>query len=171
VEVGNSLSLVLLISTIMFRAMCAWPSILHVGSAILFISATVFFRKVRAAFRERDETEAELTSGRLPGRISRASGWFGAFANQEYRRSRRAFWAKNEVHRDKVYHLIWLLACYWGSSDFLAFFQIGFVLVAGAYFTAPGGDHHRHHGVVQPPILGCCSGRYATWGRLLHGHG
>ena len=134
VEVGNSLSLVLLISTIMFRADVRMALISMLVVPILFISATVFFRKVRAAFREVDETEAELTSvlqENLTGiRVVRA------FANQEYEIKR--FLAKNEVHRDKVYHLIWLLACYWGSSDFLAFFQIGLSLVAGAYFTARG---------------------------------
>ena len=38
-----------------------------------------------------------------------------AFANQDYEIKR--FSGKNEVYRDKVYHLIWLLACYWSSSD------------------------------------------------------
>lgn len=134
VEVGNALSLVLFIAIIMLRADKRMALISMAVVPILFISAVVFFRKVKSAFREADETEAELTSvlqENLTGiRVVRA------FHNQEYEIKR--FAAKNEVHRDKVYHVIWLLACYWASSDLMSFFQIGLVLVAGAYFTARG---------------------------------
>ena len=134
VEVGNALSLVILIGTIMLLADRRMALIAMAAVPVLFTSAAVFFRKVREAFREADETEAELTSvlqENLTGiRVVRA------FHNQDYEIKR--FTAKNEVHRDKVYRLIWLLACYWSSSDFIAFLQIGVVLVAGAYFTARG---------------------------------
>lgn len=134
VEVGNGLSLLLLIATIMFRADRRMALISMAMVPILFTFAVVFFRKVKEAFRETDETEAQLTSvlqENLTGiRVVRA------FHNQDYEIKR--FTAKNEVHRDKVYHLIWLLACYWSSSDLLAFSQIGLTLVAGAYFTSRG---------------------------------
>jgi len=134
VEVGNGLSLLLLIATIMFRADRRMALISMAMVPILFTFAVVFFRKVKEAFRETDETEAQLTSvlqENLTGiRVVRA------FHNQDYEIKR--FTAKNEVHRDKVYRLIWLLACYWSSSDLLAFSQIGLTLVAGAYFTSRG---------------------------------
>lgn len=134
VEVGNALSLVLLIGTIMLRADWRMALISMAVVPILFTFAVVFFRKVKEAFRKADETEAEMTSvlqENLSGiRVVRA------FHNQDYEIQR--FTAKNAVHRDKVYHLIWLLACYWSSSDLIAFFQIGLTLVAGAYFTSRG---------------------------------
>lgn len=134
VEVGSCLSLVLLITVIMVRADLRMALISMVVVPILFTFALVFFRKVKKAFKEADETEAQLTSvlqENLTGiRVVRA------FHNQEYEIKR--FTAKNEVHRDNVYHLIWLLAVYWSSSDFIAFFQMGVVLVAGAFFASRG---------------------------------
>jgi len=134
VEVGSCLSLVLLITVIMVRADLRMALISMAVVPILFTFALVFFRKVKKAFKEADETEAQLTSvlqENLTGiRVVRA------FHNQEYEIKR--FKAKNEVHRDNVYHLIWLLAVYWSSSDFIAFFQMGVVLVAGAFFASRG---------------------------------
>ncbi len=134
VEVGSCLSLVLLITLIMVRADLRMALISMAVVPILFTFALVFFRKVKKAFKEADETEAQLTSvlqENLTGiRVVRA------FHNQEYEIKR--FTAKNEVHRDNVYHLIWLLAVYWSSSDFIAFFQMGVVLVAGAFFASRG---------------------------------
>lgn len=134
VEVGNSLFMLFFITTIMLRLDLRMTLISMTVVPIIFTFAVVFFRKVKSAFKEADETEAELTTvlqENLTGiRVVRA------FANQEYEIER--FSVKNEVHRDKVYRLIWLLACYWSSSDFLAFFQIGLVMVAGAYYTAQG---------------------------------
>lgn len=134
VEVGNSLFMLFFITTIMLRLDLRMTLISMTVVPIIFTFAVVFFRKVKSAFKEADETEAELTTvlqENLTGiRVVRA------FANQEYEIER--FSVKNEVHRDKVYRLIWLLACYWSSSDFLAFFQIGLVMLAGAYYTAQG---------------------------------
>ena len=134
VEVGSCLSLVLLITVIMVRADLRMALISMAVVPILFTFALVFFRKVKKAFKEADETEAQLTSvlqENLTGiRVVRA------FHNQEYEIKR--FTAKNEVHQDNVYHLIWLLAVYWSSSDFIAFFQMGVVLVAGAFFASRG---------------------------------
>src|SRR5690606_19030657 len=62
VEVGNALSLVILIGTIMLLADRRMALIAMAAVPVLFTSAAVFFRKVREAFREADETEAELTS-------------------------------------------------------------------------------------------------------------
>ena len=134
VEMGNSLFMVFFIIGIMLSADLRMTMISMIAVPIIFTFAIVFFLKVKKAFREADEAEAELTTvlqENLTGiRVVRA------FANQSYEIDR--FDEKNRVNRDKLYHLIWLLACYWSASDFLAFLQIGLVLVSGAYFTAQG---------------------------------
>ena len=134
VEMGNSLFMVFFIIGIMLSADLRMTMISMIAVPIIFTFAIVFFVKVKKAFKEADEAEAELTTvlqENLTGiRVVRA------FANQSYEIDR--FDEKNQVNRDKLYHLIWLLACYWSASDFLAFLQIGLVLVSGAYFTARG---------------------------------
>ncbi len=134
VEMGHSLFMVIFITWVMLRADLRMTIISLMSLPIIFTFAVVFFLKVKKAFQETDEAEAELTTvlqENLTGiRVVRA------FANQKYEVER--FDAKNTVYRDKVYHLIWLLACYWSASDLMAFLQIGIVLVAGAYYTAVG---------------------------------
>lgn len=134
VEMGNALFMVFLIISIMLSADLRMTLLSMIAIPIIFTFAIVFFIKVKRAFREADEAEAELTTvlqENLTGiRVVRA------FANQEYEITR--FDDKNQVNRDKLYRLIWLLACYWSASDFLAFLQIGLVLVSGAYFAARG---------------------------------
>ncbi len=134
VEVGNALFMVFFITTIMLRTDVRMALISMIAIPIIFTFAMVFFLKVKKAFKEADEAEAELTTvlqENLMGiRVVRA------FANQDYEIER--FDKKNQVNRDKVYRLIWLLACYWSASDFMAFLQIGLVLISGAYFTANG---------------------------------
>lgn len=134
VEMGHSLFMVIFITGVMLSADSRMTAISLAVLPIIFAFAVIFFIKVKKAFREADEAEAELTTvlqENLTGiRVVRA------FANQEYEIGR--FDGKNMAYRDKVYHLIWLLACYWSASDLLAFLQIGVVLVAGAYYTAVG---------------------------------
>ena len=134
VEVGNALCLVFLVATIMLRTDVRMALISMIAVPFIFVFAIVFFKKVKKTFKEADEAEAELTTvlqENLTGiRVVRA------FANQDFEIER--FDSKNQVNRDKLYRLIWLLACYWSASDLLAFLQIGIVLVAGAYFTAQG---------------------------------
>ena len=134
VEMGNALFLVLLIASIMLQADRRMTMLSMIAIPIIFAFAILFFIKVKKAFKEADEAEAELTTvlqENLTGiRVVRA------FANQDYEIGR--FDTKNQVNRDKLYHLIWLLACYWAGSDLLAFFQIGLVLVSGTYFAAQG---------------------------------
>ncbi|HHU61956.1 MAG: ABC transporter ATP-binding protein [Bacillota bacterium] len=134
VEMGNVLFMLLFSITIMLRANVRMTLISMTVIPIIFFSAIIFFRLVKKTFTATEEAEAELTTviqENLTGiRVVRA------FANQEYEIER--FAEKNEVFRDKLYRLIWLLACYWSSSDFVAFLQIGIVMVVGAYYTAQG---------------------------------
>lgn len=134
VEMGNALFMLFFSITIMLRANVRMTFIAMTAIPVIFAFAIIFFRQVKKTFTETDEAEAELTTviqENLTGiRVVRA------FANQEYEITR--FSTKNELYRDKLYRLIWLLACYWASSDFIAFFQIGLVMVVGAYYTAHG---------------------------------
>ena len=101
---------------------------------VIFVFAFVFFRKVKQAFQESDEAEGKLSAvlqENLTGvRVVRA------FARQQYEISK--FDTKNKKYRDLTYRLIWLLALYWSSSDFICLIQIGMVLVFGTYWAASG---------------------------------
>lgn len=134
VEMGSSLFMVVLIISIMLRADRRMTMLSVITLPIIFAFAILFFLKVKKAFKEADEAEAALTTvlqENLTGiRVVRA------FANQDYEIDR--FDEKNQVNRDKLYHLIWLLACYWGGSDLMAFFQIALVVISGTYFAAQG---------------------------------
>jgi ATP-binding cassette subfamily B protein len=134
VEVGNALFMVTFSAYVMLSLDKRMTLISLAVVPVIFTFAVVFFRKVRTAFQTADEAEAEMTTvlqENLTGvRVVRA------FANQAFEIEK--FEEKNSAHRHKVFHLIWLLACYWGSSDFLALAQIAIVAAAGAYFTAQG---------------------------------
>ena len=82
VEVGSSLSMVIFITTIMFRSDLRMTLLSMMAIPVIFVFAVVFFLKVKKAFREADEAEAELTTvlqENLSGiRVVRA------FANQSY---------------------------------------------------------------------------------------
>lgn len=134
VEVGNALFLLTSVSLIML-SLDGRMTLISLGAVpFIFTFAFVFFRKVKTSFKQAEEAEAALTTvlqENLTGmRVVRA------FANQDYEIEK--FSAKNEIHRQKSYRLIWLLACYWSASDFLVFFQIGLVIALGAYYTALG---------------------------------
>lgn len=134
VEVGHALFMVGLAAYVMFALDRRMTLISLAVVPFIFAFAVIFFHRVRTAFQTADEAEAEMTTvlqENLTGvRVVRA------FANQAFEIEK--FEAKNSAHREKVYHLIWLLACYWGASDFLALTQIAAVTAAGAYFTAQG---------------------------------
>lgn len=134
VEVGNALFMLTFVTYIMLSLDVRMTLISMSVVPIIFSFAVIFFRKVKKSFKEADEAEAEMTTvlqENLTGvRVVRA------FNNQDYEMEK--FEQKNKAHRDKTYHLIWLLACYWGSSDFLALLQIAVVVVLGSYYTAQG---------------------------------
>lgn len=134
VEVGHAVFMVSFATYVMLSLDTRMTLISLAAVPFIFTFAVVFFRKVQAAFQASDEAEAQMTTvlqENLTGvRVVRA------FANQAYEIDK--FEAKNSAHRHKTNHVIWLLACYWGTSDFLALGQIAVVTAAGAYFTAQG---------------------------------
>lgn len=134
VEVGNAVFMITLATYIMVSLDLRMTLISLTVVPFIFAFAVVFFWKVKKAFQETDEAEAEMTTvlqENLTGvRVVRA------FANQAYEIDK--FEEKNSTYRKQVYHLVWLLACYWGASDFLALGQIAAVVAFGTYFTAQG---------------------------------
>ena len=134
VEVGNAVFMITLATYIMVSLDLRMTLISLTVVPFIFAFAVVFFWKVKKAFQETDEAEAEMTTvlqENLTGvRVVRA------FANQAYEIDK--FEEKNSTYRKQVYHLVWLLACYWGASDFLALSQIAAVVAFGTYFTAQG---------------------------------
>ncbi len=96
---------------------------------VIFVFATVFFRRVKALFKQVDEAEGAMTSvlqENLTGiRVVRA------FARQEFECSK--FDGKNRHHRDLHFRLFRLLGDYWALSDVLCMGQLGLVLIVGGH--------------------------------------
>lgn len=134
VTVGHALFMVIFVSYTMISLDLHMTLISLMVVPFIFAFAVIFFRKVKTAFQEADEAEAEMTTVLQENLTGIRVVW--AFANKEYEIEK--FEQLNFNYRRKVYHLIWLLACYWSSSDFLALAQIAAVIVAGVFFTAQG---------------------------------
>jgi len=96
--------------------------------------SSLFFVRVRRAFKRADEAEAKLTANvqeNLSGiRVVRA------FARQEYECER--FATRNQTYRDLDRRVYDLAAVFWATSDFLCFAQVGIVMVVGLYRMAQG---------------------------------
>lgn len=121
-------------AAIMFSiyAPLAWISI--VSLPIIFTFAYVFFVKMQKAFKDSDESEAEMTTTiqeNLTGvRVVKAF-------NREAHEMEK-FTKKSATFRDLTFRLIHLLAMYWSISDFLCLLQILAVVVSGIYFALNG---------------------------------
>lgn len=89
--------------------------------------STLFFLRVRSAFKEADEAEGRLTSRiqeNLTGiRVVRA------FARQAH--EEEVFAERNQAHRSLDYRLYRLMAVFWSISDLLTFAQQALVVGAG----------------------------------------
>ncbi|MEM6990321.1 MAG: ABC transporter ATP-binding protein [Myxococcota bacterium] len=96
--------------------------------------SSLFFVRVRRAFKEADEAEGKLTTNvqeNLSGiRVVRA------FARQKHECER--FAGRNEGYRDLDRRVYTLAAYFWAISDFLCFAQVGVVMVVGLVRMASG---------------------------------
>ena len=96
--------------------------------------SSVFFLRVRRAFKRADEAEARLTTNvqeNLSGiRVVRA------FARQAYECER--FAGRNQSHRELDRRVYSLAAYFWAVSDFLCFSQVGLVTIVGLVRMANG---------------------------------
>jgi ATP-binding cassette subfamily B protein len=90
--------------------------------------AVFFFSRVQGSFKRTDEAEGALTA-RLQENLT-GIRVVRAFARQKFEIDR--FFAANDAHRGRHWHLYTVMASYWACSDFLCFCQMALVLIVGA---------------------------------------
>jgi len=112
--------LFLLDPTLAFLSLCLTP--------LLILGSVVFFSRVRTLFLKSDEAEGRMTAclqENLTGiRVVRA------FNRQDYEMEK--FEQCNDDYRDCESQMMKIMSIFWASSDFIAFCQIGIVLIGGA---------------------------------------
>ena len=129
---------------ILFTAGIAFSVLLnfHVGLAfvaicvipVISISAYYYMGKINASFSAADIKEGELSTimqENFTGvRVVRAFGR-EVFELEKFKKV-------NVEYRDLMYKNLNYMAVFWGISDFLCFFQIGTVILSGAYMAYSG---------------------------------
>jgi ATP-binding cassette subfamily B protein len=134
VEISRTVLLLAVIVPILFVLDTRMALVSLALFPVVFVFATLFFRRVKNLFKEVDEAEGALTSvlqENLTGiRVVRA------FARQEFEEAK--FAERNARHRDLHYRLFRLLGNYWGISDVLCMSQLGLTLICGAYWIRAG---------------------------------
>lgn len=139
-----SLQLLEVVRALVMAAAAAWvlfslnPSLAAISLSlmpVLSITSYLYFKKVRKFYTDVDEAEGAMSAAiqeNLTGmRVVRA------FGQQQVEVEN--FTTRNRDHRDKAYRLIRLNSYFRGSSDALAFLQIGLSLVVGVYFSVTQG--------------------------------
>jgi len=134
VEISRTVLLLAIIVPILFVLDTRMALVSLALFPVVFVFATLFFRRVKNLFKEVDEAEGALTSvlqENLTGiRVVRA------FARQEFEEAK--FAEANARHRDLHYRLFRLLGNYWGISDVLCMGQLGLTLICGVYWIRAG---------------------------------
>ena len=134
VEIGRSILLVVCVTPVLFSmsAKLAWVTLALLP--VLVAYSVLFFGKLIHIFTEVDEAEGKLTTvlqENLTGiRVVRS------FGRSEFESEK--FGAANELHRDKTYHLMKLLAGFWSFSDLICMGQGAVVLFFGCWWTLTG---------------------------------
>jgi len=133
-EIARSAILLLGIAPLMLLmdARLALVSFLLIPPLVLY--GYVYFKRIRAVFKEVDEAEGALTAvaqENIAGvRVVRA------FGRGDYEIAR--FAEPNQAYRDKGLELNRLMAWFWGPSELISLCQIGLVLFCGAYLVSAG---------------------------------
>ncbi|HOV54123.1 MAG TPA: ABC transporter ATP-binding protein [Fervidobacterium sp.] len=134
VEVGRTISLVVLILSIMVSLNVKMALIASATLPILVVLAFWFFRVVEKNFKETDEAEAEMTNvvqENITGmRVVKA------FSREEYEIEK--FMKKNSKYRALDYKLYVIFGKFWAITDFLSLLQIALVVVFGVVFAIRG---------------------------------
>lgn len=134
VEVGRTVSLVVLILSIMISLSVKMALISSATLPILVILAFWFFRIVEKNFKEADEAEAEMTNvvqENITGmRVVKA------FSREEYEIEK--FVKKNSKYRALDYKLYVIFGKFWAITDFLSLLQIALVVIFGVVFAIRG---------------------------------
>jgi ATP-binding cassette subfamily B protein len=94
----------------------------------------IFFRNIRVAFKDKDESEGRLTA-RLQENLSGVRV-VRAFAQQDHECS--IFEEHNREFRDYDYHLYAIMAKFWALSDLLCFAQFSAVMATGLVLLVKG---------------------------------
>ena len=134
VELGNSIFMFVLIFYFMLQLNVRYALVSISLIPVLFLFSILFFRKIRDAFKEVDESEAKMSTmlqENLSGvRVVRA------YCNQLYEIEK--FENCNKEFRSQSYKLSKLSSMFWGSSDFLCFLQTLLIIIYGAYLVIQG---------------------------------
>lgn len=134
VELGNCLFMFCLIFSFMLQLNVKYALVSICLIPLLFFFSMIFFKKIRDAFKEVDESEAKMSTmlqENLTGvRVVRA------YCNQAYEIQK--FEARNQDFRFHDYNLSKLSAVFWGFSDFLCFLQITLIIIYGAFLVIQG---------------------------------
>ena len=134
IEIGRTIILVICVVPILFtiHAPLAWWSLSMMP--FITIGAFVFFKKVKDAFQQTDESEGAMTA-RLQENLT-GIRVVRAFARQSYEIAK--FGENNADFRNKNARLIELMGYYWSVADFFSMSQIGVVLFMGGWYALQG---------------------------------
>jgi len=134
IEIGRTIILVICVVPILFtiHAPLAWWSLSMMP--FITIGAFIFFKKVKDAFQQTDESEGAMTA-RLQENLT-GIRVVRAFARQAYEIEK--FGEKNADFRNKNARLIELMGYYWSVADFFSMAQIGVVLFMGGWYALQG---------------------------------
>jgi len=131
IEIGRAILMLLLVIPILLSLDVAMTGVALITMPVLFISAILFFNRVKVMFTAVDEAEAGLTTvlqENLTGiRVVRA------FARQDYEIEK--FASVNKNFRDKNQRLMQFLGFYYGASDIVCLMQVGMILFVGAQWV------------------------------------
>lgn len=128
---------VALVSSALFIMLSLNPRLTLIAfsiTPILSISAFVFYRFIKAKFKETDEAEGKMTTI-LQENLS-SMRIVRAFANQDYEIDK--FVSASNDYRNKDFVISKLMSWYWSISDMLCDVQIGFILILGTYWAVQG---------------------------------
>ena len=134
VEVGRAIFMLVFVSSIMFSLDYIMALVALSVVPIILAFSYFFYREVKKSFTDAEEAEGKMSTvlqENLTGvRVVRA------FARQTFEIDK--FDEKSRDYRDKAYRVLRQLAWFWSLSDLLSLYQIGLVLVFGAYWSAKG---------------------------------
>lgn len=129
IDISRSLLLLVCVLPVLFwiDSTLAWASLCLMP--ILIVGSYAFFSRVKTGFLKADEAEGRMTAclqENLTGiRVVRA------FNRQHFEIEK--FARCNNEYRECEFHMMKIMAYFWSMSDFIAFSQLGIVLVGGAF--------------------------------------
>ena len=134
VELGNCIFMFSLIFYFMLQLDVRYALVSVCLIPLLLFFSVLFFSKITKASIEVEESESKMSTmlqENLTGvRVVRA------YCNQMYEIDK--FEEHNQNFRTQSYNRFKLSALFWGSTDFLCFFQIALIIIYGAYLVIEG---------------------------------